>query len=187
MRHGEPVGGRRYRGHIDDSLSEKGWQQMWSSFEASGQWDQIVCSDLKRCADFADEISQRFNIPCDKEPLLREISFGTWEGRTADEINTEEPGAVERFKLDPVNFQPEGAEPLDLFEARVLSAWNCIVEKYQGKRILVIGHAGQIRMVLRINFGIALDGMFRLDFPNASITRLIINHDPQMVRLLLHT
>ena len=30
IRHGEPVGGRRYRGHIDDPLSERGWQQMWS-------------------------------------------------------------------------------------------------------------------------------------------------------------
>ena len=28
IRHGEPVGGRRYRGQIDDPLSEKGWKQM---------------------------------------------------------------------------------------------------------------------------------------------------------------
>jgi len=28
MRHGEPVGGRRYRGQMDDPLSEKGWAQM---------------------------------------------------------------------------------------------------------------------------------------------------------------
>ena len=30
IRHGEPEGGRAFRGHsIDDPLSEKGWQQMW--------------------------------------------------------------------------------------------------------------------------------------------------------------
>ena len=29
IRHGEPVGGRAYRGHnIDDPLSDKGWQQI---------------------------------------------------------------------------------------------------------------------------------------------------------------
>ena len=29
IRHGEPVGGRRYRGgRMDDPLSEKGWAQM---------------------------------------------------------------------------------------------------------------------------------------------------------------
>ncbi len=187
MRHGEPVGGRRYRGQIDDPLSEKGWQQMWSSFDSSGQWDQIVCSDLKRCADFAKQISEKFSIPCETEPLLREIGFGSWEGRTADDINADDPGAVERFKLDPVNAQPPGAEPLEQFENRINRAWKRIIEKHQGKRILVIGHAGQIRMILRINFGIALDGMFRLDLPNASITRLIITHEPLMVRLLLHT
>lgn len=30
IRHGEPAGGRRYRGHgLDDPLTEKGWSQMW--------------------------------------------------------------------------------------------------------------------------------------------------------------
>ena len=34
IRHGEPVGGRRYRGQIDDPLSEKGWRQMWAAVAA---------------------------------------------------------------------------------------------------------------------------------------------------------
>ena len=30
LRHGEPLGGSRYRGNrIDDPLTEKGWRQMW--------------------------------------------------------------------------------------------------------------------------------------------------------------
>jgi alpha-ribazole phosphatase/probable phosphoglycerate mutase len=28
LRHGESVGGRKYRGQTDDPLSEKGWAQM---------------------------------------------------------------------------------------------------------------------------------------------------------------
>ncbi|MEK6748901.1 MAG: histidine phosphatase family protein, partial [Pseudomonadota bacterium] len=28
IRHGEPVGGKRYRGHRDDPLSDIGWRQM---------------------------------------------------------------------------------------------------------------------------------------------------------------
>ena len=31
LRHGEPLGGGRYRGQMDDALSEKGWQQMWQA------------------------------------------------------------------------------------------------------------------------------------------------------------
>ena len=32
IRHGEPKGGRRYRGYgIDDPLTETGWQQMWTA------------------------------------------------------------------------------------------------------------------------------------------------------------
>ncbi len=32
IRHGEPIGGPRFRGHgVDDPLSEKGWEQMWNA------------------------------------------------------------------------------------------------------------------------------------------------------------
>jgi alpha-ribazole phosphatase/probable phosphoglycerate mutase len=30
IRHGESVGGRRYRGQLDDPLRDKGWRQMCS-------------------------------------------------------------------------------------------------------------------------------------------------------------
>ena len=50
LRHGEPEGGRAYRGHsIDDPLSETGWQQMWAAVGYHKPWEQIVSSPLQRC------------------------------------------------------------------------------------------------------------------------------------------
>ncbi len=47
IRHGEPVGGRRYRGHgVDDPLSEKGWQQMWKAVADRSDWQHIAA---RRC------------------------------------------------------------------------------------------------------------------------------------------
>ena len=34
IRHGEPEGGKRYRGQIDHPLSATGWQQMWDAVGA---------------------------------------------------------------------------------------------------------------------------------------------------------
>ncbi len=31
MRHGEPIGGKKYRGQSNDPLSGKGWEQMWAA------------------------------------------------------------------------------------------------------------------------------------------------------------
>ena len=49
IRHGEPEGGRRYRGHsIDDPLSKTGWQQMWNAIPENPPWDHIISSPLLR-------------------------------------------------------------------------------------------------------------------------------------------
>jgi iron complex transport system substrate-binding protein len=52
MRHGEPVGGRKYRGQLDDPLSEKGWAQMrWAVWEHC-PWQAGVPSNKHRTGLF---------------------------------------------------------------------------------------------------------------------------------------
>ncbi|HHO59588.1 MAG TPA: histidine phosphatase family protein, partial [Thiotrichales bacterium] len=56
IRHGEPEGGRRYRGHsVDDPLTEKGWLQMRSAVPENPPWQHIISSPLVRCLDFSRE------------------------------------------------------------------------------------------------------------------------------------
>ena len=52
IRHGEPEGGRRYRGATDDPLTAAGWRQMEAAV-AGLSWQRIYSSPLVRCADFA--------------------------------------------------------------------------------------------------------------------------------------
>ena len=59
IRHGEPIGGRRYRGHgVDDPLSEKGWSQMWQAVGNYNAWHHIITSPLQRCQQFPPAIEQ---------------------------------------------------------------------------------------------------------------------------------
>ena len=44
LRHGEPLGGRRYRGQRDDPLSEQGWRQMRASVGGYREWQAVVSS-----------------------------------------------------------------------------------------------------------------------------------------------
>ncbi len=109
IRHGEPVGGKRYRGQIDDPLSEKGWQQMWVAVGEHHPWDVIVTSTLSRCRDFAEALGERHGIPVETDARLMEIGFGEWEGRTAAELLAEDPQRLQRFWSDPLNHTPPGA------------------------------------------------------------------------------
>jgi len=56
IRHGEPVGGRRYRGYsVDDPLTKKGWAQMRAAVPETPPWQHIVSSPLKRCLEFSQD------------------------------------------------------------------------------------------------------------------------------------
>lgn len=161
IRHGEPVGGRRYRGYsVDDPLTEKGWAQMRASVPASPQWQHIVSSPLKRCLDFSRALANDLQIPFTVEDNMKEIGFGSWEGKTPDEILAEDSEALNHFYKDPVNNRPDGAEPLDTFSERVWNAYLQILEQHHGKHVLVVAHAGVARAITANILNMSLDDVY---------------------------
>jgi len=185
IRHGEPEGGRAYRGHsIDDPLSEKGWQQMWDAVGDSAPWQQIVTSPLERCQAFAEALMDVYKIPCATEDDFKEVGFGSWEGKTPAEIKSTNLTEYEKFYLDPVNSRPAGAEPLDEFISRVTNAYTRNIEKYKGQHILIVAHAGVIRAIIANALHAAPIGLYRIKVNNAGISR--IKHDRSGDHLLYH-
>ena len=185
MRHGEPVGGRAYRGHnIDDPLTEAGWQQMWDAIGDEAPWDHIICSPLERCQAFANALMDTRNIPCSTEENFKEVGFGSWEGKTPDEIKAENLKGYEDFYHDPVNKRPGGAEPLNEFIHRVTTAFDNVVKEYKEKHILVIAHAGVNRAIIAHALHTAPIGLYRINVKNAGISRL--KHNELGTHLLYH-
>jgi alpha-ribazole phosphatase/probable phosphoglycerate mutase len=174
LRHGEPVGGRRYRGQTDDPLSDKGWQQMRAAVLDRQDWDVIYSSPLKRCMEFAQELSGRLALPLKADERLKEIGFGSWEGRTPDDIRRDDPFRLENFWRDPVGNRPDGAETLASFQARVSAAWKEICAAQTGQRVLIVGHAGITRMILSLVLGSPAEHMFRIQVDNAGLSRIRI-------------
>ena len=173
LRHGEPVGGRRYRGDgVDDPLSEKGWQQMWDAVGEHHPWDRIVASPLSRCLAFAEALAARHGIALSADPRFMEVGFGSWEGNTAAELEVEDPDQLRRFYADPVNARPAGAEVLADFFGRVSAAVDHVLDQHAGKHVLVVAHAGVIRAAIAHVIGAPAAGMYRIQVDNAGITRI---------------
>ncbi len=188
IRHGEPVGGKKYRGQRDDPLSEKGWRQMWDTVGEFSGWHQVVASPLSRCSAFAQALHEKWGIPLKRDPRLKEVGFGEWEGRTAEELAQAEPHIVDEFRRDPVGKRPRGAEPLEAFHARVCAAWDDLLAEYGGQHVLVVCHAGVIRMVLAGVLGIPLDNVYRIQVASAGLTRIVVEGrgEHRMASLLFH-
>lgn len=171
IRHGEPVGGRRYRGYsVDDPLTEKGWTQMRAAVANNTPWQHIVSSPLKRCLEFSQELADNLQISCSTEDNLKEIGFGDWEGKTPEEILAEDSEALNHFYKDPVNNRPPGAEPLGTFSARVWDAYLSILENHKDEHVLVVAHAGVARAITANILKMSLDDVYsRLKVEYAAI------------------
>jgi alpha-ribazole phosphatase/probable phosphoglycerate mutase len=172
LRHGEPVGGSRFRGQVDDPLSERGWQQMRAAVAGREPWQHIVTSPLVRCRAFAAELAEQQGIPLHVEERFAEVGFGVWEGKSRAELEQLVPGQVTRFYRDPVAHRPAGAEPLDDFCARVNAGFADLLARHAGQAVLVVAHAGVIRAVIAGVLQMEPAAMYRINVANAGITRL---------------
>lgn len=185
IRHGEPEGGRRYRGaSVDDPLSKTGWQQMWAAVPEEATWDHIICSPLSRCNKFAESLADTLGINFTVNQDLKEIGFGSWEGRTPEDIKNNEGDALERFLTDPVNNRPSGAEPLDDFAERVWAVYESIATDYQGQHVLIIAHAGVIRAITSKVLGMSLDDVYsrlKIEYAAIATTKIPSGKKPVMV------
>lgn len=188
IRHGEPVGGSKYRGQTDDPLSEKGWAQMRMALDGHHPWEVIVTSPLARCRAFAEELAARLVLPLEVDARLMELGFGEWEGRTAKELLTADPERLARFWSDPLRHAPPGGETLAAFRDRILAAWKDILARHTGRHVLVVGHAGTIRIAMCHALDMPLERLFRIQVPNAGITRIQvdINGAGVLPRLVFH-
>jgi len=175
LRHGEPAGGPRFRGTVDDPLSTAGWAQMEAA-TAEGAWDRVVCSPLRRCREFAEELALQRGLDCRVEADFREISFGLWEGLTAAQVEADYGAALARFWQDPVACPPPQGEPVAAFSARVEAAWQRLIADAQGQRVLVVAHGGTIAMLLRAVLGMPLSHSWRVRMGYAGLARLRLDH-----------
>ncbi|GAU07415.1 histidine phosphatase family protein [Desulfoplanes formicivorans] len=187
LRHGDCTtdGVKRYVGQIDYPLSELGIQQAraWRGFFAAHVPDRVVCSDLTRTIQTAENAVGSVGVRIEREPGFREISLGAWEGVSRQEVRTRFPGAYAQRGKDLAGFRPpEGESFLDL-QKRVVAAFKALCSNLDPDAVvLVVTHAGVIRVLLCHILGIRLGQMFSLGVDYARMTHLEAGRKGWVVR-----
>ncbi len=189
LRHGEAVGGPRYRGRTDDPLSGRGWLQMHRAVSALGPWQRIDSSPLRRCHDFAARLARHHRLPLQIDTQMTEIDFGRWEGLTAAQLMQRDAEALKNFWRDPVSHTPHGGEALTDFRERIINAWQRLLHELpQDGHLLMVNHGGTIRILLHHILDIPLLKLQQIEVPYGCLTRIHIdwhNGEPS-TRLAAH-
>lgn len=167
LRHGE-VNGRLHvaRGSTDDVLSSQGWEHMQQMKTQIGDVDSIATSPLRRCKLFAESCAEPVHVLQD----LRELDFGDWENKSADEIK--EQAWLQQFFDDPSRVHPPHGEAFDMFSQRVIQAWEQWLQSDGGEHRLLIAHGCVIRVILTHLMGMPMAHIWRLTLDYASWSRV---------------
>jgi alpha-ribazole phosphatase len=180
LRHGETELGGGLRGSIDDALTAAGWAQLRAAVAEAGPWDRLISSPLQRCARFAEELAAQHGLPLSLEPDLQELHFGAWEGRSAAELMQTNAVELGLFWSDPYGFTPPEGEPLLAFETRILSALQRLQARHAGERLLLVTHAGVIRLLLARARGLPRNDLLQVAVGYAERNQLRLDNQGQL-------
>ena len=108
----------------------------------------IICSPLQRCEQLAQLlIGLQPDFSYRKDPRLKEMDFGQWEGKRWDDIG---PQALDAWVADFANHRPGNGESVRQFMQRVADVWD---EARNTPGTLWITHAGVIRAATLLHGG----------------------------------
>jgi alpha-ribazole phosphatase len=198
LRHGQPQGGEVLRGRVDHPLSEQGWQQMWRSVNLQPEsqsamadslaWDEIITSPLQRCRSFAEKLSDLTNLPVSVNADWQEIDYGDWDGMSLSDWRHAAAEQFREFRRDLSALKPPNGESFIQFRDRILGAWQQVLDRPQGSRVLLVTHGGVMRVVLPTVLGMPLNQTGVLEIPFACLSRVQVQGqgDGQQTRLLAH-
>jgi len=198
LRHGQPEGGEVLRGRVDHPLSDHGWGQMWQAVKVQPEmqssmsdplpWDEIVTSPLQRCRSFAEKLAQLTDLPVSVEHEWQEIDYGDWDGMLLSEWRETAAYQFREFRKDMTALRPPNGEPFTQFRDRILGAWQQVLDRPAGSRVLLVTHGGVMRVVLPTVLGMPLNQTGVLEIPFACLSRVQVHGqgDRQHSRLLGH-
>lgn len=137
--------------------------------QESAQWlsdkniNRIISSDIERAKESAAIVSERLGVPVICDERLREIDFGTYNGKTHAEFETffaDTNSLAERF----VKVPPEGESWNDVTR-RIAAFFLDCEERYADESILIVSHGDPIWLMLWLVSGKPFSQIHTIEYP----------------------
>lgn len=182
IRHGESEwnASGRWQGHTDIPLSDSGRRQAGKLSQVldCDSFDALYSSDLSRALETARLACPGREITV--EPLLREINFGIYEGKSHTGLSEEERRGVDEWWASPYATKLPGGESMECLNRRISSWMDTLPEVCS---VAVFTHGGVVRNAIWQVVGPPHLGAWSVTVQNTSQT--VIEYTAR--RTLLHS
>ncbi len=168
IRHGETSDletKKIYKGRLDVPLSERGRERIArvSSYLSDYPIQHVYTSTLSRAIESGTIIARPHGLEIKSTPALNEISFGSWEGLSFDEISEQYPNELDLWMKDPEVHSPPEGEPLPQAQKRIMESITSIHEAHEKDIVAIVAHGGMLRIAICSLLHVKLSNIFKIE------------------------
>jgi broad specificity phosphatase PhoE len=175
----------RLAGRRDISLSAEGRAQAegLAGRLKDVELAEILSSPLPRAVETAEAIGQGRSLEVARDPRLTDFNAGKWEGMKQGEISASDD--YKSFIANPLAAAIPGGERLADARDRVVgSVEQALSDNELGANIVVVSHAGPLRLLIAHYLGMDLANYHRLRISPTSVTALRFESERGVPRIL---
>jgi alpha-ribazole phosphatase len=188
IRHADPaeeVRGRCY-GATDVALSPRGERRARHLAVMLRRMpiDAVYTSPSQRAVDTASAFGAAHELTPVPLDDLRELDFGSFEGRSYHEIAAEQPELFRTWMLRPTQVRFPGGESYAELRRRALTAVSEVRRRHPGGTFAVVSHGGVIRAILADALSLPDEAIFRLDVRYGGVSIVEWSGTTPIVRLV---
>lgn len=148
----------------------KNYVEDFKSIQIDSDFDLIISSPSQRCQLLAKHFQSNYQL----DERIREMNFGDWELKKWTEIPKEE---INPWYENYINIRATNGENLLEMQSRVLEFWNKLILTKNIKKVLIVTHAGVIRLILQSILQFPLENMFTLQIDYGKRMMIDVNGD----------
>lgn len=146
VRHGQTESNvrKRIQGQSNSQLTENGIKQAHQlGKRLQGiSFDKLISSTLDRAHHTAQVLESYVKLKAEKNSSFQEISFGSAEGKTWEEVREADPKLNEDWRNHVLDVALPGGESRNTAMDRVIPELEGIAKEHDGDRILIVTHGG---------------------------------------------
>jgi broad specificity phosphatase PhoE len=189
LRHGETLQAAEgyFAGDINPPLTDRGRLQAEDVAAAALalHLEALYVSPKLRAHATAEPIARACGLSPVVDERLREIGYGSWEGRKESDVQASDPEAYGAWTKDPAMHPPPGGETAFQIAARALPVVERAEREHPNGRVMFVTHKATIRVLVCALLDLPIARFRdRIACPAASLTTIEFGpRGPMLVRL----